>query len=70
MSRRTDILGTLEGSGGYASLARAATRMDVGGVNVLVAAIEDLMLMTRAAGRPKDLIELEILAAVREELEK
>ena len=65
-----DILGTPAGSGGYPSLARTATRMDVGGVTVLVAAIEDLMLMKRAAGRPKDLIELEILAAVREELEK
>ena len=44
--------------------------MDVGGVTVHVAAIEDLILMKRAAARPKDLIEVEILAAVKEELEK
>jgi hypothetical protein len=44
--------------------------MDVGGVTVLVAAIEDLILMKRAAGRPKDLIEVEILTAVREEIER
>lgn len=65
-----DILGTPAGSTGYESLARTATRMDVGGVTILVAAIEDLILMKRAAGRPKDLVEIEILAAVREELEK
>jgi hypothetical protein len=28
-----------------------------------------VILMKRAAGRPKDLIEVEILAAVREEIE-
>jgi hypothetical protein len=65
-----DILGTPAGSSGYNSLARTATRMDVGGVAVLVAAIEDLILMKRAVARPKDLVEVEILSAVREELEK
>jgi hypothetical protein len=65
-----DILGTPAGSGGYAALARTATPMDVGGVTVLVAAIEDLIAMKRAAGRPKDLIEVEVLSAVREELER
>jgi hypothetical protein len=65
-----DLLGTPAGSGGYAALARTATRMDVGGIVVAVAAIEDLIAMKRAAGRPKDLIEVEVLAAVREELEK
>jgi len=65
-----DIIGNPAGSSGYEALARTATKMDVGGVTVLVAAIEDLILMKRAAGRPKDLIEVEILAAVREEIEK
>lgn len=64
-----DLLGTPAGSKGYESLARTATPMDVGGVEVLVAAIEDLILMKRAAGRPKDLVEIEILAAVRDEME-
>lgn len=63
-----DILGTPKGTAGYDSLARTAAPTDVGGVNVLVAAIEELILMKRAAGRPKDLVEVEILAAVREEL--
>ncbi len=65
-----DIVGTPAGSSGYEALARTATGMDVGGVMVLVAAIEDLILMKRAAGRAKDLIEVEILTAVREEIEK
>ena len=64
-----DCLGTPKGSGGYEALAKTATKMDVGGVNVLVAAIDDLISMKRAAGRPKDLIEVEVLAAVRDELE-
>lgn len=65
-----DILGTPAGSNGYESLSRTATKMDVGGMTALVAAIEDLILMKRTAGRPKDLIEVEILSAVREELER
>jgi hypothetical protein len=64
-----DCLGTPAGSGGYEALARTATKMDVGGVTVLVASLEDLIRMKRAAGRPKDLIEIEVLAAVREEIE-
>jgi hypothetical protein len=35
---------------------------------VRVASIEDLIRMKRAAGRPKDLIALEWLAAVRDEI--
>jgi len=64
-----DCLGTPKGSGGYEALARAATKMDVGGLTVLVASLEDLIQMKRAAGRPKDLVEVEILSAVRDELE-
>ncbi len=64
-----DCLGTPKGSGGYEALARAATKMDIGGLTVLVASLEDLIQMKRAAGRPKDLVEVEILSAVRDELE-
>jgi hypothetical protein len=65
-----DILGTPAGSNGYDALARTAGQMDVGGVTVSVAAIEDLILMKRAAGRAKDLIEVEILSAVRDEMNR
>jgi hypothetical protein len=65
-----DLLGTPAGSRGFDALARTATSMDVGGVDVLVTSLEDLILMKRAAGRPKDLIEIEVLAAVRDEIKK
>lgn len=65
-----DLHVTPAGTGGYEPLARTATVMDVGGITVLVAALEDLIAMKRAAGRPKDLIEIEILSAVKEESER
>ena len=37
---------------------------------MLVVSIDDLIRMKRAAGRAKDLIEVEVLAAVRDELER
>lgn len=43
---------------------------EIFGMEVRVASLEDLMAMKRAAGRPKDRIELEILGALREELDR
>ena len=40
------------------------------GAPVRVAGLDDLMAMKRAAGRPKDRIELEILGALREEIDR
>jgi hypothetical protein len=37
-------------------------------LTVAVASIEDLISMKRAAGRPKDLIEVEVLGALRDEV--
>jgi hypothetical protein len=62
-----DLLTLPAGTSGYEDVRLAAGDMDVGGVNVLVADVEDLIRMKRAAGRPKDLIEIEILGAVLEE---
>ena len=61
-----DCLCTPLASGGYPDLIQGATRMNVDGVEVPVAALEDVMRLKRAAGRPKDLAELEILAALLE----
>ena len=64
-----DILGVPSGSGGYEMLARNAVTMDLGDVTVRVAALDDLISMKRAAGRPRDLVHLEILEALRDEID-
>jgi hypothetical protein len=54
----------------FHQLAPGAVTTEIMGRVVLVAGLDDLMAMKRAAGRPKDLIELEILGAVREEIDR
>lgn len=63
-----DILGTPSGTGGYEDLAKSAVRVELDGLVVLVASIDDLIRMKRAAGRRKDLLAIEELGALREEL--
>jgi len=65
-----DILGTPSGTTGYDELARTAEVTDLGGIRVRIASIDSLIRMKRAAGRPKDLIEVEVLAALRDELDQ
>ena len=65
-----DILGTPQGTTGFDDLARTATETDLDGISVLVTSIDDLIRMKRAAGRPKDLIEVEVLGALRDEIDR
>jgi hypothetical protein len=66
-----DILGHPSGiPGGYDELERAADDFDLGGLTVRVASIDDLIRVKRAAGRPKDLIEVEVLGALRDEIDE
>ena len=53
----------------YERLLVSAVISRVAGEQVPVASLADLIDMKRAAGRPKDRIELEILGALREELD-
>ncbi len=65
-----DALGFPAGSGGFEPLSRTSEEMEIArGLRVPVASIEDLIKMKRAAGRPKDLIEVEVLSALQEELD-
>jgi len=67
---RFDLLSNPDPGLDYGVLARTAVTFDLDGLRVKVASLEDLITMKRAAGRPKDLVELEILGALREELDR
>jgi hypothetical protein len=54
----------------YEQLISRAIEAELLGYRVMVASLSDLMAMKRATGRPKDRIELEILGALREELDR
>ena len=65
-----DILAFPAGApGGYEQLVRTADEMDFGGFKVKVASLDDLIEMKRYAGRKKDLIEVEVLGALRDEID-
>jgi hypothetical protein len=63
-----DILGTPASVEGFDALEREAKVFRLDGLTVPVASIDDLISMKRAAGRPKDLIEVEVLGALRDEI--
>lgn len=66
-----DCLGTPSGTNGFADLVKNATEMDVGeGIRVRIVSLDDLIRMKLAAGRRKDLNEVEILSALKQEREK
>jgi hypothetical protein len=63
-----DCLATPTGTNGYVDLKQGAEKVAVGdGLKVWVCSIDDLIRMKRAADRPKDRIEVEVLGAVRDE---
>ncbi len=64
-----DILGTPSGTDGYEDLARSTVPIEVAGRSVRVASLDDLIRMKRASGRPKDLLALEELGALRTHLD-
>jgi hypothetical protein len=65
-----DLLATPDPGLDYERLKASAVTTTVAGHPVTVASLADLIDMKRAAGRPKDRIELEILGALREELDR
>jgi hypothetical protein len=66
-----DVLAMPAGVDGFDELRRNVVEFDVGeGLILPVCGLDDLIRMKRAAGRVKDRIELEVLAAVREERDK
>lgn len=59
-----DILARPDGAPPYERLRRNADRYDLGAFAVLVASIDDLIAMKRAAGRDKDLADIGELTAI------
>ena len=60
-----DLLGGPSGSPAYAKLRERAALVEVAGVQVRIASLEDLIAMKKAAGRPKDLVAVEELEAIQ-----
>jgi hypothetical protein len=60
-----DLLAQPDGAPVYEQLRSRAIRQSVAGVDVLVASLEDLIAMKKAAGRPKDLVAVEELEAIQ-----
>jgi hypothetical protein len=63
-----DLLVDPPGSPGYPALRRHADIVDLDGVAVRIASLEDLIEMKRAAGRPQDEIDIDALEVARSRL--
>ena len=61
-----DLMTRPDGAPPYDKLRGNAERMEVGGFAVLVASIEDLIVMKAAVARPKDLLAVEELETIRD----
>jgi predicted nucleotidyltransferase len=60
-----DLLVDPSGAPPYAELRADADLLDVAGIEVRVASIEHLTAMKHAAGRPQDLVDIEVLQIAR-----
>lgn len=60
-----DLLGEVAGLGGYADIVFQAVEVELYGAPVLILGFEDLVRSKAAAGRAKDLLDLEALRAMK-----
>jgi predicted nucleotidyltransferase len=60
-----DLLADPPGAPAYATMRDRADRVDLDGNVIAVAALDDLLAMKRAAGRPQDLADIEGLEVAR-----
>ena len=67
---RFDLLANPDPGLDFDALMRSAVEYELLGHRLHVASLDDLIAMKRAAGRPKDRVELEILGALREEIDR
>lgn len=65
---KLDLMTDPSGGPGYERLRADAETVDIGGLAVRIASLDDLISMKRSAGRPKDegdVVELEAIARLR-----
>lgn len=62
-----DLLGEVAGLGSYEHVDAAASEIEIGGRVLLVLTVDGLRRAKRAAGRPKDLVDLGYLEALARE---
>ena len=60
-----DLLGEVPGLGTFEHVDAASSELDIGGATVLVLTLDGLERAKRAAGRPKDLVDLGYIRALR-----
>jgi hypothetical protein len=65
-----DVHRSLAGVRSYDALRRRAERVNLDEISVLVASIDDLIAMKRAAGRPQDEIDIGALDAIKRNRER
>lgn len=61
-----DLLGEVAGLGGFDRVDAASSTLEIAGVTLLVLTLDGLEAAKRAAGRPKDLVDLGYIRALRE----
>jgi hypothetical protein len=60
-----DLLGEVPGLGSFDAVDAASSEMEIAGVRLLVLTLEGLERSKRAAGRPKDLVDLGYIRALK-----
>jgi hypothetical protein len=61
-----DLFGEVPGVGTFERVDAASTELEIGGTRMLVLTLEGLELAKRAAGRPKDLVDLGYIRALKD----